>query len=380
MSERSLPAGALIFREGDPPDRAYLIAEGRVQILSERGPEPVVYDTLGPGEVFGEIAVLDAERRTATARALTDVRLVPIECDQLLERLEQSDPILRQLIRKLLRRYRTTVAALRGEGTPTGGGPAATEDDSAAAKISLEAALRAALTAPDQLELSLQPLLEISSGRVAGYEALIRWNHPERGAIPPDRFIRLAEETSLISAVGEFALREGCRALTILRRRGEEAFVAVNVSARQLAAEGFLEGVRRVLAETAIDRAGLKIEITESQQLDYDEVARRIDALRGLGLKIVLDDFGTGFSNLSHLHRLHFDTVKLDRSFVRAMLADPRAAAVAEAVVGVARALGADTVAEGIESEEELERVRALGVRYAQGYLIGRPRPLRSLV
>jgi EAL domain-containing protein (putative c-di-GMP-specific phosphodiesterase class I) len=376
----AFPEGALVFAEGDPPDCAYLIEDGRIEIASERGGVRVVFDVLGPGEVFGEIAVLDAERRTASARALTPVRLVRIERKQLFERVEQSDPIVRQLLRKLLLRYRSTVAALRGEAEGSAGQGRDESDRGAIAKISLEAALLAALNEREQLELRLQPILDIAEGRVAGYEALIRWHHPVMGAIAPDRFIQLAEETSLITAVGAFVLREGCRALAALRERGNTVFVTVNVSARQLEAADFVDTVARVLDETAVDRGGIKIEITESQRLDYGRVAQAIDALRSLGLRVVLDDFGTGFSNLSHLHRLHFDAIKLDRSFVREMCSDRRALAVVEAVVAIARALGAETVAEGVETAEELDRVRTLGVRYAQGYLVGRPAPLRELI
>lgn len=371
--------GALIFAEGDLPDCAYLIEQGRVEIASERGAERVVFDVLGPGEVFGEIAVLDAERRTATARALTKVRAVRIERSQLIERVEQSDPIVRQLLRKLLTRYRGTVAVLRGEVEGAGAASTDESDRGAIAKISLEAALRAALHGRDQLELRLQPILDLVEARIAGYEALIRWNHPVMGSIAPDRFIQLAEETSLISTVGEFVLREGCHALRALRERDRRVFVTVNVSARQLEAEDFVAKVARVLEDSAIDRDGIKIEITESQRLDYGRVAEAMERLRAMGISLVLDDFGTGFSNLSHLHRLHFDAIKLDRSFVREMCGNPRALAVVEAVIGIARALGAETVAEGIESEGELERLRALGVRFAQGYFVGRPVPLLAL-
>lgn len=372
--------GALIFTEGDPPDCAYLIEEGRVEIASERGGERVVFDVLGPGEVFGEIAVLDAERRTATARALTEVRLLRIERGQLIERVEQSDPIVRQLLRKLLTRYRSTVAVLRGELESRRDDEEHDSDRGAIAKISLEAALRAALQGGEQLELRLQPIQEVATGRVAGYEALIRWHHPEWGSVAPDRFIQLAEETSLITVVGAFVLREGCRALSALRARSHDVFVTVNVSARQLEAPDFVATVEGVLSESAVDRRGIKVEITESQRLDYARVAQAIDALRGLGLSVVLDDFGTGFSNLSHLHRLHFDAIKLDRSFVRDMGRDHRAMAVVQAIIAIARALGAETVAEGIETPAELEQIRALGVRYAQGYYVGRPVPLAALL
>lgn len=379
MNELRFPSGALVFQEGDPPDCAYLIVEGSIEIFTDHAGRRVLFDVIGPGEVFGEIAVLDADRRTATARALSDVRLLRIERSQLIERVEQSDPIIRQLLRKLLLRYRSTIAALRGEALK---GPGSDEDDdrTAIAKISLESALLEALQTQDQLELRLQPILGIHSEKIEGYEALIRWHHPELGAIPPDRFIALAEETSLITAVGEFALRQGCYAAKAFAAQSRRVFISINVSARQLESPGFVAKMEEVMRETAVERRQIKIEITESQRVDYECVAEAMAALRGFGVAVVLDDFGTGFANLSHLHRLPFDAIKLDRSFIGEIKSNPRARAVVEAVVAIARALDAETVAEGVETREDLEEVRALGVRYAQGFYIGKPAPLHELL
>jgi diguanylate cyclase len=181
--------------------------------------------------------------------------------------------------------------------------------------------------------------------------------------------------------VGEFVLREACGALLALDAAGRcPEFIAVNVSARQLAAAGFVEKVGEVLQDCDVPAKHIKIEITESQRLDYREVAKRMAELRALGIKVALDDFGTGFSNLGHLHHLSFDSIKLDQVFVREMLEAPRAMAIVESIVRLAESLGAEMVAEGIESPEHLDKIRELGVRYGQGYHIGKPQPLNYFI
>ena len=239
-------------------------------------------------------------------------------------------------------------------------------------KIRLENQLREALER-HELEIRLQPILEIATGRIAGFEALTRWSHPERGAVSPADFIALAEETSLILPVGDYVLREVC---SILRRFADashgDLFIALNVSGRQLEDADFIERVLRQVREHAIAPAQLKLEITESLILDYAKVAALVDHSHRAGMRVALDDFGTGYSNLEHLHKLAFDTLKLDQGFVR-QLDNRRCHAIVRAVVDMSRALGCDMVAEGVEAAQHLVELKELGCQYAQGYLVGKP-------
>lgn len=375
-----LRTGELVFSEGDPPTSAFLIESGCIAIQARTGDGEIELGRLGAGDLLGEMGVLDSSPRTASARALSDAVLIAIDAEQLHERLDAADPVVRALLRGQLQRYRSALSALRGDtevpavDSATLGSEARAEDAGAIDKIRLETQLRDAL-ARTELEVLFQPLLDIGAGRIAGYEALIRWAHPTRGAVSPGEFIRLAEETSLIVPVGYYVFTAVARMLARLaeENRGALPFIAVNVSARQLEEAGFLAEVVAIAEAAGAPLHAIKIEVTESLTLDVDRVAALIGRAHELGMTVALDDFGTGFSNLGHLHRLHFDTVKLDQGFVRQMLDHPRVHAIVQAIASMVATLDADLVAEGVETAAQLDALRAIGCRYAQGWLIGRP-------
>ncbi len=378
-------AGDVIFKEGDLPTTAFLIESGTIEILTGSASETVALAQIGPGDLLGEMAVIDASPRTATARAVSDCTLIAIDQTSIQERLDAADPVVRALIRGQLQRYRTALARLRGDEMHAASHD---EHDSADAtlaatgisKIRLETQLKQAL-ADRQLEVRFQAIQDIDRGTIAGYEALIRWDHPERGAISPAEFIALAEETSLILPVGRYVFDAVCSALAELAgSTAELPFIAVNVSARQTLEEGLLDELVRIASDYGIPLSSVKIEITESLALDFERVALLIDRCHALGIEVALDDFGTGYSNLGHLHKLRFDTVKLDQGFIRQMLGDARSFAIVRAVVGMVNALDAELCAEGVETAEQLATLKTLGVRYAQGYLIGRPKTREDLL
>ena len=377
----SVAAGKVLFAEGEPPGPAYLIEQGQVEISAHRAGQQVLLGTLAAGDLLGEMALIDQAPRTATAVALTDCSLLALDRGQILERLAQADPIIRALLEGQLKRYRGALAAMQGQA-PAGASSPADGELLGIGKIRLEAQLREALQ-QRALDLRLQPLLDLPSGAIGGYEALIRWNHPQRGAISPAEFIALAEETSLIVPVGEYVLDVACVALQSFHagaRSGPLPFVAINVSARQLGEEGLIDRIAARTRDAGLPARSVKVEITESQALDYPQVLAVIQHCHAHGIRVALDDFGTGYSNLSHLHALPFDTVKVDQSFARTMLESPRAMAMVRSIVGMVHDLGADVVVEGIETEAQLDVLRELGCRYAQGYLIGRPQPIEELL
>ena len=383
-----LVAGDVVFEEGDPPTSAYLIESGRIEIVTVRDGAPMVLSVLGPGDLLGEMAVIDDAPRTATARALGDAVLIEVDRAQINERIDNSDPIVRALLKGQLSRYRTALHALRSGEAPAPGamhhtnhhGDADGYDDQAVAKIHLETQLRDSL-ASRSLEVRFQPIYEIRERRISGYEALVRWNHPERGPISPVEFIALAEETSLILPVGEYVLDRVAETLARLASEGVSPlpFIAVNMSGRQLAESDMLGVVTAVSERHGIDARAIKIEVTESLMLDFDKVGELIRRCGELGIKVALDDFGTGYSNLGHLHKLQFSTVKLDQGFVRQMLDAPRCHAIVQAIVQMVHSLESDIVAEGVETEAQLQALDALNCRYAQGYLIGKPQTFEEL-
>jgi diguanylate cyclase (GGDEF)-like protein len=246
-------------------------------------------------------------------------------------------------------------------------------------RLDLESDLRAAI-ARDELRLHYQPIVTLTDGAIVGFEALLRWQHPRRGLVPPMSFIPMAEETGLIVPIGRWVLETACRQAARWRRAAAKAGgtppnVSVNLSARQFNSEELVDDVTRVLAETGLAPTALELEITESVVMDQSEAGiRALRQLRDLGVHLVLDDFGTGYSSLSYLKHLPLDTIKVDRSFV-AGLDGSADRSIVDAVIALAHGLGIGVVAEGIETASQLERLRELGCDRGQGYLFSRPVP-----
>jgi diguanylate cyclase (GGDEF)-like protein len=232
-----------------------------------------------------------------------------------------------------------------------------------------------------QLRVHFQPLLETSTGRVTACEALVRWNHPTRGQVSPGEFIPIAEETGLIMALGEFVLRVACKEAASWSR---DIAVGVNLSAAQFRRGDLAALVESVLEETGLPPARLDLEITESILIeDKEAVLTTLGRLRKLGVSISLDDFGTGYSSLAYLSSFPFDKIKIDRTFVQDVASRPDSAAIIRAITGLAATLGMCTTAEGVESVEELDWLRAHGCGEVQGYLFSAAVPaeeFRALV
>jgi predicted signal transduction protein with EAL and GGDEF domain len=247
----------------------------------------------------------------------------------------------------------------------------ASMDAAAAARQSLELDLRQAL-AQREFALHYQPVVDPESKAVKGFEALLRWHHPERGAIPPCDFVPLAEETRIIVPIGEWVLRQACREAMFWP---DGTTVAVNISAVQLESPTLVQSVLSALERSRLPAHRLELEITESVLMHESEaVFRSLRMLRELGVRFALDDFGTGFSSLSYVQKLPLDRIKIDRSFVKS-LADPTTAAIVRTIIGLGAGLGIPVTAEGVETEEQLEFVRREGCALVQGFLFSPPLP-----
>jgi diguanylate cyclase (GGDEF)-like protein len=240
----------------------------------------------------------------------------------------------------------------------------------------IESELNAALDREDFL-LLYQPQFNLATGRVVGYESLIRWNHPLRGLVPPGEFVPVAEETGMILTLGRWALRRAC---LDARHLPADCFVAVNISPVQFMARDFVGQVADVVRETGIAPARLELEVTETAMTqDRERAARILQDLHAMGISVAVDDFGTGYSNLSYLVDFRFGKIKIDQSFVRRMETDGNSGAVVSTIVGLSRALGVRTIAEGVETPEQAMLLRAAGCETVQGYLYGRPMPLVAI-
>ncbi len=242
--------------------------------------------------------------------------------------------------------------------------------------LDLEADLRRALSAPGELYLVYQPIVDLASGALHGVEALLRWNHPQRGPVAPDEFIPVAEERGLIGELGAFVLEAACREAATWPQVGgslARATLAVNVSRAQLVPGTLRRRVRDVLRRTGMSPRRLRLEITESAAAQEHRAAATLMQLRALGVTLALDDFGTGYSSLAALDRLPIDAVKIDRAFVQHAADSAYRSALIEATLTVARALGIDVVAEGVETEAQAALLRRVGCPSAQGWYFGRP-------
>ncbi len=243
-------------------------------------------------------------------------------------------------------------------------------------RLETERELRHALDR-DELELHYQPVVALGSGEIVGLEALVRWNHPERGLLDPGEFVSIAEDSGLIEPIGRWVQETACRQALgwhELRPDKRPLDVAVNLSARQVAHRDLAGQVHEVLARTGLDPVNLRLEVTESVLVEESASATAtLEALSDLGVRLVLDDFGTGYSSLAYLNRFPFDALKIDRSFVDGLGLEQERTAIVEAVIGMARALSLDAIAEGVENEEQLSELRRLGCDFAQGHLFSRP-------
>ena len=379
-------AGEQIFGEGDAGDCAYLIESGSVEVIDlDRGVERLV-SSLGRGEMFGEIALIDHQPRTATVRATEKTVLVPIRRKLVEELMKKCDPILSHLLLVVLERFRNQknsapLPAVRTIGTGEQSGRRYALKGEATHKLSLAHGITHAL-ANSEFELYYQPICSLEDGRVAGFEALIRWHHPKDGVIQPMDFLWLAEQTGLIRDIGLWTLERACRDWPALRKytNYETPFVSVNLSASQLANEILVEDVRDIIQRQGMNVAELKFELTETVMVEHPDLAQKIlGKLVELGSGLALDDYGTGHSGLNHLQRYPIGTLKIDRVFISPMLESTHSHEIVRSSVELAHSLGMNVVAEGVEDAAIGTKLRDMGCDFGQGWHYGRPSALQDM-
>ncbi|MET0626041.1 MAG: EAL domain-containing protein [Pyrinomonadaceae bacterium] len=248
--------------------------------------------------------------------------------------------------------------------------------DRAMELLQIETDLRRAITRKEFF-LNYQPIVNLETGKVASFEALVRWRHPERGLVMPGEFVPVAEETGLIVPLGLYVINEACRQMRIWQKQGladESVTMSVNLSSRQFSQTDLIDQVSSALRDAGLRAANLKLEITESMVMEnIDTAIDMLMQLRNLGVGLSIDDFGTGYSSLSYLHRFPIDTLKIDRSFVTQMTDNAENAEIVRTIVTLARSLDMNVIAEGVETSEQLRQLGSLGCDYGQGYLFSRP-------
>ena len=383
------PVGATILEEGATGDCAYIIDKGLVEISVLREEGKVVLAVLSDGDIFGEMALVSGDVRSATARALVPTSVSIICRPYFQEKLSQTDPIIAMLMKLLLARFhesRDKLLTLSNACLNTIN--AENRQDAAAAdkEMHQEALVRfkfinelqAALDR-QQFVLNYQPILVLDKGSLAGFEALIRWNHPQKGMISPNHFISIAEDTKDILDIGYWILETACadikkmRDALGVRQDAAEPWVSVNVSPMQFKAPDIAERFGQILVSSGVEPCAVKIELTESVLVENPQLALNfIREVRRLGIKVAIDDFGTGYSSLSYLHLFPIDILKIDHTFVANVFSDIRSREVVNAIVALSKSLNIDVVAEGVETKELEVLLLDMGCRYGQGYLYSR--------
>lgn len=383
-----------IFLEGDEGACAFLIEAGRVEISTRKGDKHYRIGDLTVGDLFGEMALIDNARRTATATALEHTRVVRIPRNLIDAELAKGNPTVEHLLRLVLKRFRDLHHRLVGNPAIISQTMAEAIDEafsetrrSLIEHINFASDIEDALKR-DEFQLYYQPIMTVEDERLAGFEALIRWVHPQDGMRSPAQFLSIAEHTDQILPIGIWTVERACRdlgsMLGVLGRHSGSApplFVSVNLSARQLMNLDDSARLANILDRAGIEPVRIKLEVTETIMFDDPDRAKRILTEFGmLGFHVSLDDFGTGYSSLSHLQRFPVDDIKIDQSFVSSMLADHGSMQIVKGAIDIARAMNLEIVAEGVESREELEHLRRLHCPFAQGYYFAKPLPVDKAI
>ncbi|MDJ1181249.1 EAL domain-containing protein [Roseofilum sp. BLCC_M91] len=396
LQTRRVQAGESIFYEGDRGDFAYIIEEGQVEIWTQVEDKRQILNHLNPGSMFGEIALIDGQPRSASATALTDVRLTLVTKEQVNRRIQEADPLLRMLLLMVMRYFRSETQNFRSRGKALAPkffleklypdiNPQ--KDISfrlteAVDLIRMENELRTALD-EQQFKLVYQPIIDLETQSITGFEALIRWQSPKRGFVRPDEFIPLAESTSLIVPIGQWVIQTGLEALTKIQKRvNHPVSMSFNIASRQIEEPNFLEFLLDCAEKYRLDYQQVKLEILERTLFDSERAIAWVQQCHALGFPLVLDDFGTGYSSLQYLNEYNLNTLKIDKSFVQGMNVESnnKSCSICQAIVNLSKTLGMTVVAEGIETDEHLQALKSFGCTYGQGYFFSRPVPLEEAI
>ena len=347
--------GILIFEKGDDGDCAYLVEAGEVELSNPL--TGFIFSRVGQGELFGEIALIDHQPRTASARASKPTTLIKIDRLLIEELLRKTDPIIQHLLSIALKRLRSNVLPSSLIDLDAKQFPDALHSviaNLANQRLALLQDLNFALTS-DQFVLHYQPIYFLEDGKIAGFEALIRWKNPRIGLLPPLEFLGIAEETGLIHQIGLWVVSRACSDWKQLRTLAETEtpFLNVNVSGRQLIDPEFAAKVIAIQKAQAIRSSELKFELTETTLIENPELAQaQLKQLTDHGNSTMLDDYGIGYSGLGHLQRYNFKGIKLDQSFIKEMLHSKLSLQLVISSFEMAKKLQLDVVAEGIETKE----------------------------
>lgn len=396
---RQIKKGEYILRQGEAGEFAYIIESGQIEMIIELSDGTRKHVIEGAGCLFGELALLANTKRAASAVALEDTTLICITREDFARRIDSADPILKLITQNLVRycqhlldrnsdEYLSLFEGLeidsvsagskqREEAPQTQRPPQEIAHSSElVSTMRMEHALGYAIE-NKELELYYQPIINLKTFETSGFEALMRWNHPVDGMISPNIFIPLAEDTGLIEKLSEWALHEATEALARIQKLSgapDNLYISVNFSSHDLSKPSFLSELTQAVKSTHLRPGQVKIEITERLLILQPEVAAKtLKDCRDAGFSIAIDDFGTGYSSLSYLQDFPIDTLKIDRAFVKKMVADSTSEELVRTIIHLGKTLGMDIIAEGAETIDEVQKLIALECDMVQGYYFSPP-------
>jgi EAL domain-containing protein (putative c-di-GMP-specific phosphodiesterase class I) len=346
MLNVSAAAGDLLFKENDPADCAYLVEEGWVEIYTERAGWRQSLSLIGPGEIFGEMGVIDGSPRMATALVTEDCKLLRVTVEQFRALLGHAEPFHTELLVKLVTRFREAQRAWM-DGTPL----PRQESSAMGPGYAMLARQRDLACALDRREIvaHLQPIVDLATGRWRGFEALARWQSPLSGLILPDELLPLSERTGLIRRIDLHIAESTMRAVAAIKD-GPQPYININFSAWHFRDDRLVPNMVALLEKTGLSAERVRLELTETLMLDDPDRALKImTALAEIGIRLALDDFGTGYSSLSVLHRMPIHILKIDRALVTGVLTEGRPRRILRNIIALAGDLGMEVVPEGIE-------------------------------
>ncbi len=381
---RVYKTGELIFRRGEPGVHAYFIERGSVDVIIEKDGQDFVIAQLGPGEIIGEMSMIDDAPRSADVIATSDTELIVIQRSRFIKPLTSADPMMNLILRVVLTRFRNAQNRYSGLNLQDSKQNSSLEEIRAMAfqRIHDERDLLHGLE-KQQFQMHYQAIISLATGKIAGFEALMRWQKDDGSFVPPDRFIPLAENTGLIVELGRFALETSLRdqnlfaaAFAELHPNDPLPFMSTNVSGLQLSDLNEIDRIGEIIHASGVDLDQVKLEITETLMVENpDHAAHALKKLKALGISLAIDDFGTGYSSLSYLHMFPLDTLKIDRAFINSMDETENSKRIVHSIIGLAQALDMNIVAEGIETEAQQVRLKNLDCHFGQGYLFAKPQP-----
>jgi EAL domain-containing protein (putative c-di-GMP-specific phosphodiesterase class I) len=383
--------GHQILSDQEIGNCAYIVEAGKISVKDRVSCDQNYI--AGPGDMFGEYGVIDGAHHYCDAIALEDSLVVVVPQSEIEEKNAAADPMISLFLNFFMDRCHSLTVQNFGTSDQNGrfvSRRQSREDQTQQTgteiieQFKFKEELQRAVE-NEEFVLHFQPIISLRGGFTAGFEALIRWQHPERGLLSPFHFIEAAERTNMIVPIGEWVFKESCKYLQEFNEKTAqhghpEVFVSVNISANQFGVPDLVDRFRDISLETGAKISNLQLEITESVLMEDANIAKTmLHQLKEIGFQLVLDDFGTGYSSLSYLHQFPIDKLKIDRSFTHNMLNDQASLEIVRAISGLSHNMDIEIVAEGIETMEQLSLYRDLDCHYGQGFLISKPLPVHEV-